>query len=413
MDKTGSRKEYKCLMIMPPFSMHAHRRNWDRLEDFYNPEKVFKEVHIISLEDDYNYTTTRFGSLTIYPIKTNTHLLNLSQTLYFLYYNIYKTAKKTYQIAKNEKIDLLIQRYGGPVYHGFPIVFVGNILKVKSVITIQNDYEYERKNISNTLKYKLSLFRLLKDFILNYVVRRATHIWAVSEYITRYWINKGINKSNIVVIPNKEIISKFKDKPEKKEVDDFQNKYFSQIVLSESIIVSTVGRIIPQKNLENMVKAFKNAAGQKKNTYFIIIGKGPLKDDLVALTKRLKISDKVFLCPYLTHNDLKILYHISTVFLFPTLFEGQGRVIYEALACGLPVISSNYGPQTEMIIDNVNGFLVNPLEPLEISKVLLRALNENRLKRRMFDSCLKAAYKYDLDVVNRQEAEFYTNLLKQ
>jgi glycosyltransferase involved in cell wall biosynthesis len=109
-----------------------------------------------------------------------------------------------------------------------------------------------------------------------------------------------------------------------------------------------------RKGTDLLVKAFREVSGNAK---LIIHSQWPLKDQFAELLrlidddKRIVLIEKVVAPPG--------LYHMGDVYVYPTILDGIGLTIAEALACGLPVITTNEPPMNEFIVDGENGKLVN------------------------------------------------------
>lgn len=115
-----------------------------------------------------------------------------------------------------------------------------------------------------------------------------------------------------------------------------------------------VGRLIEQKNLFSLLEAVRDI----KDAHLIIIGIGYLKDKLVKKVKEERIN--VTFIDSVNNNKLPIEYNKSEVFVLPSLFEGNPKVLLEAMACGTIVIGSNVVGINSIIKNRINGILCNP-----------------------------------------------------
>lgn len=106
----------------------------------------------------------------------------------------------------------------------------------------------------------------------------------------------------------------------------------------DEFIVGNVGRLHEQKNQSFLIDLFSKLVETKKNSKLLIVGKGPLEDELKRKVNDLKLDDKVLFLG--NRSDMDRIYQAMDVFVLPSLFEGLGIVAIEAQAAGLPVISS-------------------------------------------------------------------------
>jgi len=138
-----------------------------------------------------------------------------------------------------------------------------------------------------------------------------------------------------------------------------------------------------------------------------------MRGKLQELTRDLDLQEFVNFLGRIPHSYLTHLYNLSDIFLFPTLFEGLGRAILEAIASGLPIITSNFGPVTELVKNEKNGLLVAPDVPEEISHAILRLLEDTSFRQELGKKSRVFAEKYSFSCVNKIEVEFIKNTINE
>lgn len=121
-----------------------------------------------------------------------------------------------------------------------------------------------------------------------------------------------------------------------------------------------LGNLEPRKNLETLIQAFHQLtiSHSASNDYLVIAGVGREMFKLKKIVNRLKINEQVKFLGYLPEEDKVALYHLAKLFVFPSFYEGYGYPVVEALACGLPVITSHTSSLTE--IENNRIIFINP-----------------------------------------------------
>jgi glycosyltransferase involved in cell wall biosynthesis len=95
-------------------------------------------------------------------------------------------------------------------------------------------------------------------------------------------------------------------------------------------------------------------------------------------------------------DDVRPWYHAAQMLIFPSENESFGRVLVEAMACGLPVISTRSGGVSEIVRHGKDGFLVTPGEKKELAAAVYRILSDDTLKKRLGHSAQRRAEKFDL-----------------
>jgi len=133
----------------------------------------------------------------------------------------------------------------------------------------------------------------------------------------------------------------------------------------ENIIrILSVGRLIEKKGHQYSIKALHKIIQQHQNIEYLIIGKGPLKNELESLVEKLKLKNYIKFLGAKTKEEILKFYEKSHVFLLPSVTASNGDKegipvsLMEAMATGIPVISTYHSGIPELITDGVNGFLV-------------------------------------------------------
>ena len=135
-----------------------------------------------------------------------------------------------------------------------------------------------------------------------------------------------------------------------------------------------VGRLIHKKGVEQLLKAWQDfRRGRKDRLTLLMVGEGWQKNEFMALTSELGLDDVVF-AGFRKPEDLPGIYQAADVFVFPTLDDPWGLVANEALASGLPVLSSIYaGCTADLIVEGKNGWVINPLDHQDLVRGLEKA----------------------------------------
>ena len=146
-----------------------------------------------------------------------------------------------------------------------------------------------------------------------------------------------------------------------------------------------LGTLEPRKNLARLVEAFARARQQLPECDDLKLvlagGKGWDYDDIFATVERLGLQEHVLFPGYVADADLPWFYRAATVFAYPSLLEGFGLPVLEAMACGTPVITSAVSSLPEVAGDA--ALLVDPMSVDALADALVRVLSDAALAGKM------------------------------
>jgi glycosyltransferase involved in cell wall biosynthesis len=146
--------------------------------------------------------------------------------------------------------------------------------------------------------------------------------------------------------------------------------------------ILSVGVLEPRKNLLTLLHAFKSLAERGIEHSLVIVGqRGWMNDKVFEVAKDLTLSSRVIFTGYVPERDLPFLFSSAEVFVYPSTYEGFGLPVLEALACGIPVITSNVSSMPEIVGDA--GILVNPLDEVELADAMQRVLTDRVLHAKL------------------------------
>ena len=178
---------------------------------------------------------------------------------------------------------------------------------------------------------------------------------------------------------------------------DINQKYEKQIIF--------VGRLSKEKGIESLIRLSKILP---KNIHLVIIGSGPLENEIKQTAKD---HANIDFLGYLPKNKVIPLIRGSFALIQPSLAEGISTTMLEAMACRIPIIASNVGGNKELIINNENGFLVNPESINEINKKIIE-LSENKILVKNFGQKSSELVKnFEWSNIGKKYLELYKSLL--
>lgn len=163
-------------------------------------------------------------------------------------------------------------------------------------------------------------------------------------------------------------------------------------VPDEKILVISAGELIERKNHEVIIRALGKL--QDPDIYYAIAGKGPLLDRLKQVASEVGISDRVLFLGFRT--DVFELYHAADISAFPSKIEGLGLAGVEAMAAGIPLVSSNVHGILDYVIDGKTGYAVPPNDIDGFAAALEKLAHDPALRESMRQNCLDAVEPFEL-----------------
>ena len=160
-------------------------------------------------------------------------------------------------------------------------------------------------------------------------------------------------------------------------------------VSDETIRLITVARLVEKKGLEYSIRAMASLVRQFPRLEYTIVGDGPLRDNLTALIAQLKLQAHVKLAGWKTQEQVQELFAQSHIFVLASVlssngdFEGQGTVLQEAQATGLPVVCTNHNGFPDSILDGKSGFLVPERDAETLATKLAELISGPELRLQM------------------------------
>ncbi|GAL65900.1 glycosyltransferase [Jejuia pallidilutea] len=151
-----------------------------------------------------------------------------------------------------------------------------------------------------------------------------------------------------------------------------------------------IGNTDPRKNTARVLKAFNRYVNTlSKDTKLVLVGLDNTKLNIILKNLDLEneLADKIVLTGYVSDKDLPVIFNLSEVFLFPSLREGFGIPIIEAMACGVPVITSNTSSMPEVAGDA--ALLVDPNNEKAIFEAIQKIQSNKIFKNELVEKGLK------------------------
>ncbi len=258
--------------------------------------------------------------------------------------------------------------------------------------------------------YKMPLYHKKHTYMTNQMfplyIKKASGIIAVSEFTAAelaYSFPEAALKVTVVheaAHPEYAEISDESELLRVKDKYDLPDKFFLFL-----------GTLEPRKNLPKLLSAFLQAADAIPHSLVLSGAIGWKNDELLSMMKNSAAADRINLTGFVDTADIPALLSQADVFVYPSLYEGFGLPVLEAMACGTAVITSNTSSMPEVAGDA--ALLVNPQSAEEISNAIrILAVDENR-KTVLREKGLKRADEFSWKKAAEETLDVYRRVLSE
>ncbi|TVY07220.1 glycosyltransferase family 4 protein [Paenibacillus cremeus] len=183
------------------------------------------------------------------------------------------------------------------------------------------------------------------------------------------------------------------EKYSKVVIDKARKRRELGVTIDEAFVILSVGELNENKNHEVIIKAV--AKLNNPYVFYVICGKGKLENYLKDLAKKLGVDQQVKLLGY--RKDIDEICKSADIFAFPSKREGLGLAAIEAMATGLPIITSNVHGIVDYSTDGVTGYICNPTDVHSFAQAIERLLKNDELRINMGIQNMQIANKFRLE----------------
>jgi teichuronic acid biosynthesis glycosyltransferase TuaC len=287
-------------------------------------------------------------------------------------------------------IDLIHAHTAYP--DGFAAVMLGKALDLPTIITLHGG--------DVTLHFQHYFGRKLGLW----AVSSASHVLVVSESLRRTVVDDyGADREKITVIPNGVDVTRFEPIPQR----EAQNRLG---LGADSFRMLYVGAITRSKGIEYLLRALRLLRKSQASAELVLVGEGDYQRQAMSLADEMGIAGSVTFAGQRPNEEIPLWMNACDLLVLPSLAEGFGVVLIEAMACGRPVVATACGGP-EDIVTPQTGILVPPGDEFALSQALLDALSTGTrfspdvIRQRAVDN-------YALDRISSRIMELYRQVLQ-
>ncbi|MFC1820769.1 glycosyltransferase family 4 protein, partial [Thermodesulfobacteriota bacterium] len=154
--------------------------------------------------------------------------------------------------------------------------------------------------------------------------------------------------------------------------------------------ILSIGRLVERKGFDVVIKSLGKISNQLYDWHYVIIGEGPFKNELLRLAYDYNLNEKIEILSNVDFDELLDWYNIADIFIMVSRsipdqgeVEGLGLVYMEAGSASVPVIAGDSGGVSDVVMDGVNGLLVNPLSVKETADAIVKLYRDAKLRKKL------------------------------
>lgn len=332
------------------------------------------KIHVL-LPKNRPYLKHKNVFVTYAPIK---HILALSYNLFVIPY--------LFKIYKQENFQVL--RVHNPYYVG-----LGALL-----------FKLFNRQVKIVATHHLKETSFLFDLINRLTAKHYDSIIAVSSYVKDWLVNSySLPQEKISVIYNG-VSGDIKPRPKNQNLIKKYN-------LEGKFVLLFMGLLIPRKNPMFLLDVFQSLKERRNDVALIICGDGPQENSLKKFIKQNNLKDVTFIKQVQDRNKVE-LFNLCDTFLFPSLNEGFGLVVAEAMACSKVVVASKNSSLNELIEHSKNGYLIEPNKLKDWTKTVEQLMTNPALKKSLEKDAIQTVKtKFELNKIIEKHERFYEGLI--
>lgn len=297
------------------------------------------------------------------------------------------------ELQREHHFDLMTVHDFPPFYNGLGARMLWRRTKIPHVLEVHHIPGYPR-----AANLKEEIYRQWWKIFAEFDTAKALAVRVVNQQEAPAFLKQyGVLEEKIKYIPSMYI-----------DLDTF--KPYPEIGKKYDLVFCS--RLEKNKGIFNLIEAIKIAKRQKLDIKLLIIGSGPEKKNLEVRIKDWGLKENVIFSGWLeTVRDVALAYNSAKIFVNPSFNEGGPRVVLEAMACGLPVVTTKVGLMHDLIRDGENG-LFTDWDPAKLAEIILKLLNDSSLQNKFSQAGLVIARQFEKKAMIRNYAESLQKLIK-
>ena len=256
-----------------------------------------------------------------------------------------------------------------------------------------------------------SLKRLLYRAFDRFSERFVDRFLVVSDSLVKSMIQThGVAPEKVIKIYNGIEIDEYE--PNVEEFRSQESEVRREFALArDAPVIGAIGRLVWQKGFEYLIEAVPQIASSIPEARFLIVGEGPQRKELVALSRELGVNEQAIFTGF--RSDIADILAAVGLLVVPSLLEGFPMITLEAMAMAKPIVATNIDGITEQITNGENGILVPPRDPTALGNAIIRLLGDRKSAQQIgMAARKKVEQEFSVERMVSETEKVYMALLK-
>ncbi|MHC4269578.1 MAG: glycosyltransferase family 4 protein [Planctomycetota bacterium] len=283
-----------------------------------------------------------------------------------LLYNIYGFYALI-KVAKSFKPDFIYDRY---ITYNASSILVGRKLEIPVILEVNSPIALERAHEKDERLY----FKKIANYLEKWICKNSSKTIVVSTPLKKYLISIGVPEKKISVMPNGVNLKRFspfsdKDKNLMKQLNIKENKF----------VIGFLGILRPWHGIDMILKSFRELYKVRKDIHLLIVGDGPIMDDIEREIRTYKITESVTMTGRVPHEEIPRYINIFDIAVSPkTTFYASPMKVLEYMALKKPVVAPDTDNIKDIISHNVDGLLFTKDDHNSLKETIMRLIDNRK-----------------------------------
>ncbi len=349
------------------------------------------EVYVFTTTRDEEDSLSRYGNISIIRYKSN---FTIGQSAIALKHLTEPFFSNIDLDIAHSHIGSLPAPIGGAIY--------AKRKKVPFIITHHGDWIGGFGNLSR----RAGVF-LYNHFLCERLFSRSDKIIALSN--SHLAGSKVLKKyqDRTTIIPNGINTQDFKIPQSQDECRSYLN-----LPLYKKVILF-FGSLTPRKGPQVLLSAMKSVQSRYPDTYFVLCGDGSLKENLIETAKNSGLIDSIIFTGYVPENLKPLYYRAADIFVLPSFSEAFPLTLLEAGAAALPIIATDIGGISDILHDEINGYITKIGDPEDLANKIVSLLDDDERRKEMGIKGQILVEQYSWEKVAEQTEKLYLDSIRR